>query len=88
MLLRGKKRSYIASFLLVYVFVDCFLSVLLSIISIVLFRFDFLKENLCPFSTFVIVGFMILDIAECTLFPYLIYCVTKKNTIFGEEKGK
>ena len=30
-------------------------------------------------------GFVILDLLECSLFPYLIYLVTQKKNIFGDE---
>jgi len=82
---RGKNYSYYPAWLMYYVFFDCFCSIILSLLSILIFHLNELQENGCGLTNLIIFGFMILDILESTLFPYLIYQVTKKTNIFGEE---
>ena len=88
LLRKGKSYSYYPSWLMYYVFFDCSTSIILSLLSILVFHFQAFPERWCGLANLIIYGFMLLDILESTLFPYLIYQVTKKTSIFGEEKIK
>ena len=77
--------SFIPVWLLYYIFFDCICSILLSLLSILVFKFNVFQEDGCNLGSLIIMGFVILDLLECSLFPYLIYLVTQKKNIFGDE---